>query len=79
MLKVLTYMLNPLDEQDDLFLKNAKQLKDELEMLEINKSCIIGLQYIKDINIDEWIAKRDKTLKEWTKWFAKQMIDQGFA
>ena len=35
MCKILTDILNPLDEKAESFLKNSKQLKEELEKLEI--------------------------------------------
>ena len=47
MCKVLTDILSPLDEQADSFLKNSKQLKEELEMLVIDENCVMGSQDIK--------------------------------
>jgi len=42
MCKYLTDILNPLDERAHSFLKNSKQLKEELETLEIDESHMIG-------------------------------------
>ena len=42
MCKVLTNSLKPLDEKAESFLKNSKQLKEELEKLEIDDNHIMG-------------------------------------
>ena len=47
--KTLTDILNPLEEKAESFLKNSKQLKDELELLQIDENCIIGSKDIKSM------------------------------
>ena len=42
MSKVLTDILNPLDERAESFLKFSKQLKDELELLEIEENHVMA-------------------------------------
>ena len=40
--KILTQILNPLDEKADSFLQNSKQVKYELENLQSDENCTIG-------------------------------------
>ena len=85
MCKVLTDILNPLDEQADSFLKNSKQLKEELKMLVIDENCVMGSQDIKSmypmIPLEKTLKlrneqlKKDNSLKERTKWLPKQITD----
>ena len=49
MCRVLTVVLHLMDEQADSFLKNSKQLKEELEMLVIDENCVMGSQDIKSM------------------------------
>ena len=42
MCKILTQIRNPLDEKADSFIQNSKQLKDELENMQIDKNCVMG-------------------------------------
>ena len=49
MCKYLTDILNTLDERADSFCKNSKQLKEELETIEIDKNHIIGSRDIKQM------------------------------
>ena len=42
MCKILTQILNPLDEKADSFLQNSKQLKDEFKNVKIDENCVMG-------------------------------------
>ena len=85
MRKALTDILNPLDEQADSFLKNSKQLKEELEMLVIDENCVMGLQDIKSmypmiplekpLKLTKEQLKKDITLKERADWSPEQITN----
>ena len=78
MCKVLTDILNPLDEKAESFLKNSKQLNEELEKLEIDDTHIMGSLDIrqmfrmipveKTLKITEEQLTKDDTLRDTATW-----------
>ena len=85
MSKILTEILNPLDELVDSFIKSSVHLKDHLMMLTIDPDCFLGscdatnlfpsIPVKQTLGITYDLLKKDKTLRERTKWTPRQIVN----
>ena len=85
MSKILTEILNPLDELADSFIKSSVHLKDHLMMLTIDPDCFLGscdatnlfprIPVKQTLGITYDLLKKDKTLRERTKWTPRQIVN----
>ena len=85
MSKILTEILKPLDELADSFLKSSVHLKDHLMMLTIDPDCFLGscdatnlfpsIPVKQTLGITYDLLKKDKTLRERTKWTPRQIVN----
>ena len=81
MSKILTDILNPLDETADSFIKSSVHLKEHLKILSIDPDCFLStcdatnlfptIPVKHSLGITYDLLKKDKTLNERTKWTPK--------
>ena len=81
MSKILTDILNPLDETADSFIKSSVHLKEHLKILSIDPDCFLStcdatnlfpsIPVKQTLGITFDLLKKDKTLNERTKWTPK--------
>ena len=85
MSKILTDILNPLDETADSFIKSSVHLKEHLKILSIDPDCFLStcdatnlfpsIPVKQTLGITFDLLKKDKTLNEQTKWTPKQIVN----
>ena len=85
MSKILTDILNPLDETADSFIKSSVHLKEHLKILSIDPDCFLStcdatnlfpsIPVKQTLGITFDLLKKDKTLNERTKWTPKQIVN----
>ena len=85
MSKILTDILNPLDETADSFIKSLVRLKEHLKILSIDPDCFLStcdatnlfpsIPVKQTLGITFDLLKKDKTLNERTKWTPKQIVN----
>ena len=85
MSKILTDILNPLDESADSFIKSSVHLKEHLNIVPIDSDCFLGscdatnlfpsIPVKQTLQITYDLLKKDKELSGRTKWTPRQIIN----
>jgi hypothetical protein len=85
MSKILTEILNPLDESADSFIKSSVHLKEHLNVVPIDSDCFLGscdatnlfpsIPVKQTLQITYDLLEKDKELSGRTKWTPRQIIN----